>query len=275
MEIRLQKLIAQAGIASRREAERLITEGLVTVNGVRVTTLGTKADAQKDAVKVRGKLITRRDPPIYLVMHKPKNVLTTVRDEGEKGRTTVLDLLPAARRRVFPIGRLDFDVEGVLLLTNDGELAHRLAHPRYQIPRIYDAKVKGRPAEKVLARMCKAKGVPRGKRAPEPARIRPLETKAAQNTWLRIELREGRYHQVKKMCEAVGHPVIKLVRRTFGGVSSRGLKPGEIRLLTEKELHHLRIITGLVQGEKDQAPRAGWAKAAPRPERGRKKRATK
>ncbi|MDA0999531.1 MAG: pseudouridine synthase [bacterium] len=275
MDIRLQKIIAQAGIASRREAERLIEEGLVTVNGVRVTALGAKADPQKDAVKVRGKLITRREPPVYLVMHKPKNVLTAVRDEGEKGRTTVLDLLPAGRRRVFPIGRLDFDVEGALLLTNDGELAHRLAHPRYQIPRIYDAKVKGRPAEKALIRMVKVGSIPRGKRPPEPAKIRPLETKAAQNTWLRIELREGRYHHVKKMCEAAGHQVIKLVRRSFGGVNVSGLKPGEVRPLNGKELLHLRIITGLAQGEKESTARAGWAKAAPRPERSRKKRAVK
>ena len=151
--IRLQKIIAQAGLASRREAERLIVEGCVQVNGERVLTLGTKADPLADSIKVNGKLITRKEPPVYLVLNKPKNVLTTMRDEEGKDRPTVADLLPQGLRRVFPVGRLDFDVEGVLLLTNDGEMANRLAHPRYGVPRVYEAKVKGIPSEAALARM--------------------------------------------------------------------------------------------------------------------------
>ena len=127
--IRLQKIIAQAGLSSRREAERLIEEGCVQVNGARVLTLGAKADPLTDSIKVNGKLITRKESPIYLVLNKPRHVLTTMRDEEGKDRPTVADLLPQGLRRVFPVGRLDFDVEGVLLLTNDGEMANRLAHP--------------------------------------------------------------------------------------------------------------------------------------------------
>ena len=159
--IRLQKIIAQAGIASRREAERLITEGCVQVNGKRVLTLGAKADPLADAIKVNGKLITKKEPPVYLVLNKPKNVLTTMRDEEGKDRPTVADLLPQGLRRVFPVGRLDFDVEGVLLLTNDGEMANRLAHPRYGIPRVYEAKVKGTPSETASRPACGSSGARR------------------------------------------------------------------------------------------------------------------
>ncbi|MEK6712436.1 MAG: pseudouridine synthase [Nitrospinota bacterium] len=262
-EIRLQKIIAQAGIASRREAERLIAGGRVTVNGRAVTELGAKADPASDAVKVDGKLITRRDPPAYFVMHKPRNVLTTMRDEEEKGRPTVAAFLPPGSRRVFPVGRLDFDAEGVLLFTNDGELAHRLTHPSFQMPRVYVVKVKGTPDEKALARMGR-RGAhrPPGGSGPSlgPASVRLLPSKTESNAWVRIELREGRHHHIKKMCEEAGHPVLRLTRRSFAGVTARGLAPGEVRPLTGEELARLKGLSR-PGGAAPPAPRSrvGWA----------------
>jgi len=264
--VRLQKIIAQAGLASRREAECLIAGGCVSVNGEVITTLGAKADPARDAVKVNGKLITRREPPVYLVMHKPKNVLTTMRDEEEKGRPTVADLLPPGRRRVFPVGRLDFDAEGVLLLTNDGELAHRLTHPRHRVPRVYEVKVKGAPSERALAQLAGGASLREPGPPPQEAKVRLLPSKAENNAWLRIELREGRHHQIRRMCEAAGHPVLKLTRRSFGGVTARGLAPGALRTLTEEEVARLRTLTGLAKPPAARAPaaKAAWAKAKAR-----------
>ena len=271
--IRLQKIIAQAGIASRREAERLIAEGRVQVNGERVLTLGAKADPLADAVKVNGKLITKKEPPVYLVLNKPKNVLTTMRDEEGKDRPTVADLLPQGLRRVFPVGRLDFDVEGVLLLTNDGEMANRLAHPRYGIPRVYEAKVKGSPTEAALARMADGSWMRGRGGKPQPAGVRLIRGKTEKNAWLRIELREGRQHQVKKMCEAVGHPVIKLTRRSYGGITARGLPGAKVRTLTNDEVDKLKEMTNLrAEASKRPASRTGWARARTNPRRTARKR---
>ena len=274
--IRLQKIIAQAGLASRREAERLITEGRVQVNGERVLTLGAKADPLADSVKVNGKLITKKEPPVYLVLNKPKNVLTTMRDEEGKDRPTVADLLPQGLRRVFPVGRLDFDVEGVLLLTNDGEMANRLAHPRYGIPRVYEAKVKGSPSETALTRMADGSWMRgRGKNA-QPAGVRVIRGKTEKNAWLRIELREGRQHQVKKMCEAVGHPVIKLVRRAYGGITARGLPGAKVRTLTRDEVEKLKLMTNISpNAPKRPVSRTGWAKARTNPKRTARKGSAK
>ena len=274
--IRLQKIIAQAGLASRREAERLIAEGRVQVNGQRVLTLGAKADPLSDSIKVNGKLITKKEPPVYLVLNKPKHVLTTMRDEEGKDRPTVADLLPQGLRRVFPVGRLDFDVEGVLLLTNDGEMANRLAHPRYKIPRVYEAKVKGAPTEAALARMADGSWLRGRGRKPQEALVRIIRAKTQKNTWLRIELHEGRQHQVKKMCEAVGHPVIKLVRRAYGGVTARGLPGAKVRTLTRDEVEKLKIMTNiLTEAPKRPPSRTGWAKARPKPKRAARKESAK
>ncbi len=272
--IRLQKIIAQAGLASRREAERMIREGRVRVNGECVRTPGVRADPSADAIKVNGKLLAQKEPPVYLVLHKPRCVLTTMRDEEGKDRPTVADLLPRGLRRVFPVGRLDFDVEGVLLLTNDGEMAHRLAHPRYAIARVYEAKVKGAPSEDALARMADGSWTRGRGRKPQAAQVRILRGRTEKNAWLRIELREGRRHQVKKMCEAVGHPVIKLVRCAYGGVTSRGLGAGRVRTLTQDEVDKLRQITKIRPEAAVRAPsRAGWAKARPNPRRAGRERA--
>ncbi len=266
--IRLQKIIAQAGLASRREAERLIAEGRVQVNGARVFTLGAKADPLADSIKVNGKIVTKKEPPVYLVLNKPKNVLTTMRDEMGKDRPTVAGLLPRGLRRVFPVGRLDFDVEGVLLLTNDGEMANRLAHPRYGIPRVYDAKVKGTPSEAALARMTDGSWMRGRSRKPQLAQVRIIRANTEKNAWLRIELREGRQHQVKKMCEAAGHPVIKLIRRSYGGITARGLPGAKVRTLSSDEIKKLKNMTDIRAGaEKRPAPRTGWARARTNPKR--------
>ena len=274
--IRLQKIIAQAGLASRREAERLIAEGRVQVNGERVLTLGAKADPLADSIKVDGKLITKKELPVYLVLNKPKHVLTTMRDEEGKDRPTVADLLPQGLRRVFPVGRLDFDVEGVLLLTNDGEMANRLAHPRYAIPRVYEAKVKGTPTEAALARMADGSWMRGRGRKAQPAQVRIVRGKTEKNAWLRIELREGRQHQVKKMCEAVGHPVIKLVRRAYGGITARGLPGAKVRTLTPDEVEKLKLMTNIrTEAAKQPPSRAGWAKARTNPKRTARKGSAK
>ncbi len=274
--IRLQKIIAQAGLASRREAERLIAEGRVQVNGERVLTLGAKADPLADSVKVDGKLITKKELPVYLVLNKPKNVLTTMRDEEGKDRPTVADLLPQGLRRVFPVGRLDFDVEGVLLLTNDGEMANRLAHPRYEIPRVYEAKVKGMPTEAALARMADGSWMRGRGRKAQPAGVRVIRKKTEKNAWLRIELREGKQHQVKRMCEAVGHPVIKLVRRAYGGITARGLPGAKVRTLTRDEVEKLKQMTNISpNASRRPASRTGWAKARANPKRTARKGSAK
>lgn len=243
-EIRLQKIIAQAGVASRREAERLIRWGRVSVNGEIVTEMGAKADPARDAIKVEGKLISGREGPVYLAMNKPINVLTTMRDEEGKNRPTVAGLLPPKRKRVFPVGRLDFDAEGLLLLTNDGDLAHRLTHPRYGIPRVYEVKVKHAPDERALRRLDRMAGGDGG----ENRRVKLMGRKTERNAWLQIELREGKHHQVKEMCEAVGHPVLKLVRRSYGGIPTRGIPRAGIRTLTDREVARLMASTGLAPG---------------------------
>jgi 23S rRNA pseudouridine2605 synthase len=231
-----------------------------------ITEPGTKADPAADAVKVDGKLITRREAPVYLVLNKPQNVLTTMRDEEGKNRPTVADLLPPRRRRVFPVGRLDFDVEGVLILTNDGDLANRLAHPRYGIPRIYEAKVKGAPSERALRRLDRmAKGKSEsGVGKPEGVRVRALARKAEKNTWLRIDLREGQHHQVKKMCEAVSHPVLKLIRRSFAGITARGLPRAGVRPLTDEEVLRLKVMTNLTTKPKAPSARRASTRLKPR-----------
>ena len=266
--VRLQKIIAQAGLASRREAERLIAEGRVQVNGEPMLTPGAKADPLTDSIKVDGKLITRKEPPVYLVLNKPKHVLTTMRDEEGKDRPTVADLLPRGLRRVFPVGRLDFDVEGVLLLTNDGEIANRLAHPKYEIPRVYEAKVKGMPTEAALTRMSDGSWMRGRGQKPLAAHVRIIRGKTEKNAWLRIELREGRQHQVKKMCEAVGHPVIKLLRRAYAGITAKGLPGAHVRTLSHDEVEKLKQMTKIQAAPvKRPVSKAGWAKARTNPKR--------
>jgi pseudouridine synthase len=244
---RIQKILAKAGIASRREVERMVLEGRVTVNGKVVDQLGFKADLLKDHIRVDGKRLLRSEPKITLLLNKPKGYLSTVKDPA--GRPTVMDLLKGVRRRVYPIGRLDFDAEGLLLLTNDGDLAYQLSHPRFSIPRTYWAKVEGIPEKKELMRL--KKGV-----MLEDGEARVVSTHVLRRTerhcWVEASVTEGRNHLVKRMFSAIGHPVLKLKRVGFGPIKLEGLPVGQHRPLTEEEVERLKKTIGEGRETKDE-----------------------
>lgn len=239
-EARLQKIIAAAGIASRREAENLIRAGKVTVNGRVVTELGSRADPERDHVKVGNRLITRPEPKRYILLNKPKEVVTTSSDP--EGRTTVIDLLKGVSERVFAVGRLDYQSEGLLLLTNDGELANRLTHPRFGCEKTYHAKVKGVPDEATLQKL--RRGVSLEGKKTAPCRISRMRTTGKKhdpkNSWLEVGLKEGRTQQIRKMFRLVGHPVQRLRRVAISTLEDSKLAPGEWRDLTEGEVAQLR-----------------------------------
>ena len=241
---RVQKLLARAGVAARRKAEDLIREGRVTVNG-QVATLGQKADPAQDAVKVDGKRIAFEAPHRYLLINKPRGVLTTVADPG--GRSTVLELVPAGlRRALVPVGRLDFLTEGLLVLTDDGELAQRLSHPRYGCHKTYEVKVKGVPEGRQLDRLRHGIVVDGRRTAPcriDPLRVTPTRGNEGGNAWYRVQLAEGRSRQIREMFFRIGHPVQKLRRVAIGPLADPHLPVGEWREITESELHALRRAT--------------------------------
>lgn len=233
---RLQKIIAHAGVASRREAESMIREGRVTVNGKVVTELGSKADADRDHVKVDGKLLTAAEPHRYILLYKPKEVMTTVEDP--EGRRTVIDLIRGVRERIYPVGRLDYHSEGLVLLTNDGELAFKVAHPKHGSVKTYNVKVRGVPDERLLDKLRRGITI-EGKRT-LPTKIERIKTTGRNNdegnSWLEVKLREGRTQQIRKMFQAVGHPVTKLKRVAIGPISDPKLLPGVWRELTKQEV---------------------------------------
>ena len=232
---RLNKVIARAGIASRRAADRLIEEGRVTVNGREVRELGLRIDTHSDAVKVDGKRIPAPSAtPTWILMHKPKGYVTTLSDP--EGRPTVRDLLRGVRGRVWPVGRLDYATEGLLLLTDDGELARQLRHPSGKVPKTYHGKGHGRPDAATIERLAAGPRVA-GRKA-LPARVRLLRT--GRNAWVEIEVVEGRKHQVRNMLRAVGHPVQKLRRVAFAGLALGDLPAGAWRLLSPLEVRRLR-----------------------------------
>ena len=237
MEVRLQKLIAGTGLASRRKSEELITSGRVTINGHVVKELGTKVDPDRDHVKVDGKHLRAAQPYVYLILNKPKNVMSTLDDP--EGRPTVKDLLHGVTVRVFPVGRLDFDSEGLMLLTNHGDLAQALLHPRYHIPKTYLIKVKG------VLDDAKIEALERGVKLEDgftaPAKVMKV-SKAESNSWLEVTIHEGRKHQVKRMIEAVGHSVIKLTRIRMGPLLLGDLASREYRFLTDREANRLREL---------------------------------
>ena len=236
-EIRLQKILAIAGIASRRKAEKLILESRVTVNGTIVTQLGAKADPTKDHIKIDGKLILKKEKPVYLILNKPRGYVTTLNDD--KNRPTVRDLIKNIKERIFPVGRLDINTEGLLLLTNDGILAHSLAHPSKQIPKVYLARTRGIPNEKKMRRLTKGikiRGIPA-----TPLRV-GIERITGNNCWLRFVLIEGRKRQVRVLCEAIGHPVSKLRRIKYAFLNLKELSLGEFRHLDSDEVAHLKEL---------------------------------
>ena len=237
--VRLQKILAFAGIASRRAAERMIAEGRVSVNGEVVTQLGSRADPERDNVRVDGRRVGSAQRRRYLLLNKPVGYVTTRSDPQH--RRTVLDLVPRVREYVYPVGRLDYDSEGVLLLTNDGDLAARLTHPRYGVERVYEAVVRGIPSATAIRRL--AAGVVIDGRRAEPAEVQLQgghATRRGDQARASVTIREGRNRQVRRMFEAVGHPVIRLRRTRLGPLGVRGLKPGEVRDLSSEEVAALR-----------------------------------
>ncbi len=242
---RLQKYLANCGVASRRHAEELITAGLVAVNGVMVRELGARVDPTRDEVHVRGRRVTATTRKRYLLMNKPAGVMTTTSDPH--GRRTVLDLLPARWRdeRIYPVGRLDYDTEGLLLLTNDGDLALRLTHPRYALAKEYHALVEGRPAPEELQRLSAGILLAGEARPTAPARAWLLRGAEGPSAWVGLELHEGRNRQARRMLEAIGHPVIQLRRVRVGPLTLGALTPGETRELSAREVEALRRQAGL------------------------------
>ncbi len=237
---RLQKILSQAGVASRRASEALMREGRVTVNGDTVRELGTKADPSRDDIRVDGRRIKIAERRRYLLLNKPRGFVTTRSDPQR--RPTVIDLLAGVREYVYPVGRLDFDSEGLLLLTNDGDLAARLTHPRHGVARVYDVRVLGDVDRHDVERL--AKGVTIDGRRTGPAEVARLGP-----SHLTITVREGRNRQVRKMCDAIGHPVTSLRRIAIGPITDPHLKPGRWRDLTAAEVERLRAAGNKVKSE--------------------------
>jgi 23S rRNA pseudouridine2605 synthase len=258
VEERLQKILSRAGFASRRGAEKVMAEGRLTVNGRVVKELGTKADPERDDVRVDGVRVRPFAAPVYLVLFKPKGVVTTRHDP--QGRPTVMDLVPRVAG-LFPVGRLDVTTEGLILLTNDGAFAERVAHPRYEVPRVYHAKVHRVPSTETLARLRRGVRVDGERMAVD--RVRVLEQD--QNAWVEVTLHEGKHHEIKRLFEAVGHPVSKLKRVALGALTLRGLKPGQFRALTPHEVRSLAGPSrGRVRPRSAAAPRGRSAERSAR-----------
>ncbi len=238
MQERLQKLIAQAGIASRRHAEAMITAGEVTVNGLVVTELGTKADPKTDHIKVRGKLINptlERRQNLYVLLNKPKGYLSSVSDPEK--RPLVMDLLPPNLSKLHPVGRLDFNTEGLLLLTNDGSFTNFVTAARNRVSKVYEARVKGIPTESAIVRLRAGVVLEDGVRTARAEITLVRSTEA--NAWFEVVLHEGRNQQIRRMFDLIGHSVVKLRRVRIGPLNDQGLRPGEYRFLTPLEVEQV------------------------------------
>ncbi len=232
--VRLHKYIADCGLASRRKAEEMIADHLVTVNGRIITEMGFKINPSRDAVKVKGKLVTMKAPAIYIALHKPARVLTTLNDPD--GRRTVKDLLVGLKTRVFPVGRFDFNSEGLLIMTNDGDFAQSINHPTKKLTKTYLVKVDGQPTENDLKRLQLGITLAEG-------RVRALLVKrtkvGGQYDWIRIVLNEGKHHQVQRMFAKIGFDVIKMKRIAIGKLTIGGIDKGDFRYLNEEDLKNV------------------------------------
>lgn len=268
--IRVSKLIADRGVASRRAAEQLMRDGLVTVDGEVVTALGSKVDPEQSEVRVEGKRLPPQPKLVYYVLYKPKGVITG--PDEEKDRPSVTNMIEALNLKVDPVGRLDFNTEGAVLLTNDGDLANRLTHPSAQVPKRYVAKVYRTPSPSDL------KAIERGVVGPEtrfrPAKARLVEQTDKENAWLEVTVTESGQRVVQRMLAQLGHPVSKLRRESFATISIRGMERGQVRPLTVEEVARLRdIATGVAPKRAGKAWRgAGFAKPKEKPQRGPKRR---
>src|SRR5947208_6722371 len=235
---RLQKLIAAAGISSRRHAEDLITAGNVTVNGKLITELGAKADPDRDHIKVKGKLINpqlQRHEKVYVLLNKPKGYLTSLSDPED--RPVVINLLPSSLGRLHPVGRLDFNTEGLLILTNDGELTNVITSAKNQVSKIYRVKIQGVPSDRAIDRLRRGVRIAEGERA-APVEIRKLR-RSESNSWFEVVLHEGRNQQIRRMFDAIGHSVLKLRRVKIGFLADERLAPKQWRLLAPAEVDRL------------------------------------
>jgi len=239
---RIQKVIARAGVCSRRKAEELILEGRVTVNGEKVVELGMRVDLSRDEVRVDGSVVRPWKKQVYIMMNKPRGIVTTKLDE--KSRATVMDILAAAGEEIgalFPVGRLDLNSEGLLLITNDGELADRLTSPRHHVTKTYLLRVRGVPGDKQLARL--KEGI-----VLDGVRTLPIRLKiigSGQNSWLKVWMQEGKKNQLRRMFKKVGHPVVRLKRVAIGDLELGDLEPGMFRRLQNHEVRELKQMTGL------------------------------
>jgi pseudouridine synthase len=240
MQIRLNKFLAQAGVASRREVDKMIAEGRIKVNGQVVQVLGCKIDDEKDRVEVEGRRVEKEEGLIYLMLNKPPAYLVTLKDSFQ--RPTIQQLLPSLRKRVFPVGRLDYDSSGLLLLMNDGELAYRLTHPRFKVPKAYLVKVKGEPNPSEITRL--EKGIYIDGKRTAPAKVVQIRGDPKKSLF-KIEIYEGRKREVKRMFQAIGHKVLQLQRTNFGGLRLGSLKAGKWRFLTRKEVDSLKKLAAL------------------------------
>lgn len=236
--IRLNRYLAKQGVASRRKADNLIVAGRVEVQGKIIRELGFKISKNERDVCVDGVPL---DPPsnknFYFALNKPKNVVTTLSDP--EGRPTVADFLPSTDTRIFPVGRLDFDAEGILLMTNDGDLAHKLTHPKFEVKKTYSVKVKGKPTHETLTKLRKGLRLEDGFAKPL---FVELERTTQNHSWIKVTINEGRNHLIKRMWLRVGHPVIKLIRKEFAGITAKNLRFGEIRPLSKREIAHLLAL---------------------------------
>jgi 23S rRNA pseudouridine2605 synthase len=256
---RLQKLLSRAGVTSRRKAERLILDGRVSVNGTVVRELGTRAVWGKDEIRIDGTPVASSVETVILALFKPRGCVTTLRDP--QGRPSVSEFLGDLPWRVYPVGRLDYDADGLLLVTNDGELSHRLQHPRYKVAKTYEVEVEGTPDGDALGMLAGGVELEDGTAAAE-VRLLTLGPKSAR---ISLTVREGRYHLVKRMCDAVGHPVLRLRRTRIGHITLGRLRPGGKRRLTPSEVRSLRRAVGLEPGGREggnehrpPGPGGGW-----------------
>jgi 23S rRNA pseudouridine2605 synthase len=235
MKIRLNKFLAMAGIASRREADRMISEGRVSINGETIDALGVQVDGEKDKIEVDGKIVKQPKSKVYLILNKPPGYLVTVKDPFQ--RPTIMDLLPNLKSRVFPVGRLDLDSEGLVLFTNDGELAHRLMHPSYQVIKEYRVRVNAKPELSTLATL--EKGISLDGKKTAPAKFRILSANV-KGTLLLARLYEGRKRELRRMFEFMGFRVLALKRVKLGSLHLGNLKKGEWRYLSREEIARLK-----------------------------------
>lgn len=235
---RLQKVIAQSGLTSRRKAEQLIVDGRVKVNNQTVTTLGTKVSANDEITVDEVPLDKEQD--VYFVLYKPREYISAVADD--KGRETVIDLMPEVTERIYPIGRLDYHTSGILLLTNDGDFAHLLMHPKFEMEKVYVVKIKGTPDKEKLRGLLKGVTDQGDLLKAIKVKLKSVDRKA-QTSIVEITLHEGKNRHIRRMMDKIGHPVMKIKREKYGPITLRGLQPGKYRSLNRQEIHQLKTLS--------------------------------